>query len=162
MANMKKLHVILLTTSLLVFGTAQVATYTQAFAEEEAAKGDAKKKSADDVSGGRFSGDPIYVHIAPLVLPVINDKGVEQIVSIILDVQVKDFDAADAMHTNMPRVMDALMSSLYGSLGQESLRGGKLVNVGKVKSKAIAAIGKVVGADNIRDVLVQGVAQRML
>src|ERR1700729_1579363 len=49
---------------------------------------DAKKKGSDDVSGGRFVGDPIYIHVAPLVLPVINENGVEQLVTILFSIQV--------------------------------------------------------------------------
>ena len=122
----------------------------------------AKKKGNEDVSGGRFAGDPVYVHIAPMVMPVISDQGVEQLVTIIIDVEVKDFDVADNMHTNMPRVNDALMRALYGGFGQGSLRNGKLVDVNRVKVKATAALNEIIGNDGIRDVLVQGIAQRML
>ncbi len=143
----------------LMLGAFTLAIPLHSFAAEE---GGGEKKKDDDVSGGRFQGDPIYVHIAPMVLPVINDTGVEQLVTIILDVQVKDFNAADDMHTNMPKVMDALMRALYGGLGQGALRNGKLVNVAKVKAKSIGAVGEVIGPENVRDVLVQGVGQRML
>jgi hypothetical protein len=95
------------------------------------------------------------------VLPAIDDNGVEQLVTIIFDVQVKDFDAADDMHANMPRVMDSLMRALYGGLGQGSLRSGKLANINKIKNKAIDAVGEVLGKDKVLDVLVQGVSQRM-
>ena len=33
--------------------------------EEEGAK-----KAPDGISGGRFAGDPLYVHLAPMVLPI--------------------------------------------------------------------------------------------
>ncbi len=147
----------------LMLGVLTLATPLHSFAAEESGgEGGGDKKKGDDVSGGRFRGDPIYVHISPMVLPVINDTGVEQLVTLIIDVQVKDFNAADDMHTNMPKVMDALMRSLYGGLGQGTLRNGKLVNVAKVKNKAIGAVGEVIGPDNVLDVLVQGVGQRML
>lgn len=120
------------------------------------------KDAAKDVSGGRFAGDPVYVHMAPMVLPVISDQGVEQLVTFQIDIEVKDFDVADHIHTIMPRVVDSLMRALYGGLGQGSLRRGKLVDVTKIKAKATAAISEVVGAEGIRDVLIQGVAQRML
>ena len=173
---MKKSALPLLIGALFAFVVFLTGVVPRAFAQDAAPtdktdaskpdtpkSGDAKKKDgAEDVSGGRFAGDPIYVHIAPMVMPVINDKGVEQLVTLILDVQVKDFDAADAMHSNMPRVQDALMRALYGGLGQGTLRNGKLVDVTKVKNKAVAAVGEVIGADNVRDVLVQSVSQRML
>ncbi|MFY9288242.1 MAG: hypothetical protein WAO98_07040, partial [Alphaproteobacteria bacterium] len=86
----------------------------------------------------------------------------EQIITFQLDVEVKDFDTADKMHSMMPRVVDSLMRALYGGLGQGSLRNGKLVDVSKIKAKATAALKETVGADEIKNVLVQGVAQRML
>jgi flagellar basal body-associated protein FliL len=157
----------------LVLGSMSTVVCTTAYAEEEgapAAKADAGKKEeggekgkkSEDVSGGRFAGDPVYVHIAPMVLPVISDAGVEQLVTIVIDVEVKDFDVADNIHSNMPKIMDALMRGLYGGLGQGSLRNGKLVDVSKVKAKATSALQAVVGEGGIKNVLVQGVSQRML
>jgi flagellar basal body-associated protein FliL len=168
---MRKNFLPLLIVGLLALVVTQMAPAPHAFAEEAAAKkgdsaksdeGGKSKKGADDVTGGRFVGDPIYVHIAPLVLPIIADDGVEQLVTLSFDVQVKDFDAADDLHTNMPRVMDSLMRALYGGLGEGTLRNGKLANVAKVKNKATEAVGEVIGNDKIVDVLVQGVSQRML
>lgn len=120
-----------------------------------------KKKGEDDVSGGRFAGDPVYVHLSPMVMPIITDNGAEQLVTFTIDIQVKDFDTADNIHSNMPRVVDALMQALYGGLGQGSLRNGKMVDVAKIKAKATEAITSVIG-DGIKDVLIQGVSQRML
>ena len=97
-----------------------------------------------------------------MILPVITDNGAEQIVTLQITIQVTDFDAADTVHSNMPKVMDSLMRALYGGLGNGDLRNGQLIDVAKVKSKAIAAVGEAVGADNIRDVLIEAVAQRRL
>ncbi len=130
--------------------------------KDNAGSEDGGKKNPEEVSGGRFAGDPIYVHIAPMVMPIITDSGVEQLVTIVIDIQVKDFDTADVLHSNMPRVMDALMRSLYGGLGEGNLRNGKLVDITKIKSKAAHALSDLFTGDAIKDVLIQGVAQRML
>ena len=163
---------------LIILGVAVASAQVHAQEVETSLKPDAAPKEGDkkaegedatkpskgpkDVSGGRFTGDPVYVHLAPMVLPVISDEGVEQIVTFQIDIEVKDFDVADHIHTIMPRVVDALMQSLYGGLGQGSLRHGKLVDVTKIKAKATSALNDVIGADSIKDVLIQGVAQRML
>jgi hypothetical protein len=97
-----------------------------------------------------------------MVLPVITDNGAEQIVTLVIDIEVKDFDTADNLHTQMAKVNDSLLRGLYGGLSEGDLRNGKIVNIGKVKNRATAAIGAVVGKDNIRDVLIQGIAQRVL
>ncbi|HUY68178.1 MAG TPA: hypothetical protein VMV79_02635, partial [Alphaproteobacteria bacterium] len=106
--------------------------------------------------------DPIYVHLQPLVLPIINASGAEQIVTLIVTIQVKDFDTADTIQSHMPVVRDALMRALYGGLGDGDLRDGYMVDVAKVKAKATAAIDSVIGAAGIRDVLIEDVGQRML
>ncbi|MBV8061560.1 MAG: hypothetical protein JO126_08700 [Alphaproteobacteria bacterium] len=134
----------------------------QATSGEGGGESGAKKKGGDeDVSGGRFKGDPVYVHLAPIVLPVIADSGVEQLVTVQIDVEVKDFDVADNIHTNMPKVRDSLMRALYGGLGNGSLRNGKLVDVTRIKSKALTALNDAIGS-GVLDVLIQNVAQRML
>ena len=125
-------------------------------------KKESKKKGEEDISGGRFAGDPIYVRISPMILPIINDDGVEQLVSLMVTVNVVDNDAAMALHKNMPRVMDALLRHLYGGLDESFLRNGKLVNIPKIKSKAISAISEIIGKENVHDVLVESISQRML
>jgi flagellar basal body-associated protein FliL len=92
----------------------------------------------------------------------LSDSGVEQLVMLTLDIEVKDFDAAEQVRARMPRIRDALMRRLYGGLGSGNLRNGKLIDVSKIKAKATTAITDVVGKDTVRDVLVQGVSQRML
>lgn len=180
---MKKSRLLLTLCALAAFGTAQLLpTHVWASSEGghgggggghgggekaegghgEGKKDDKKGKEENDVTGGRFEGDPIYVHIAPMVLPVINDRGVQQLVMLTLDIEVKDFDAAEEVRGRMPRIRDSLMRNLYGGLGSGNLRNGKLVDVTRVKAKALTAISEVVGKDLVRDVLVQGVSQRML
>ncbi len=50
--------------------------------------GGKKSKGPKDVSGGRFAGDPVFIHMDPLILPVISDKGVEQIVTIQMSLEI--------------------------------------------------------------------------
>jgi flagellar FliL protein len=131
--------------------------------EKKDEKKDAKKDKGDsDITGGKFDGDPIYVHLQPLLLPVISDQGAEQIVTILIDVQVKDMRIADDMHSNMPRVKSAVFEALYGGLGDGSLRVGSSINLPKVKTQIATTLGKTMGADKINDVLIQAIAQRLL
>jgi flagellar basal body-associated protein FliL len=155
-----------MTVSTLPVWAAEEAAPPKAEGSKDAAKGGeegaAKPKAPEGVSGGRFAGDPVYVHLNPMVLPVISDAGVEQLITVVIDIEVTDFDVADKIHSHMPQVMDSLMTSLYGGLGQGSLRHGKLVDVSKIKAKATTAMESVVGPDAIKNVLVQSVSQRML
>ncbi len=167
---MKKLPFVFFLLSFLALGSMQNAFVSPAFAAhgakksegEKSEKGESKKKSGEEITGGRFAGDPIYVHIAPMTLPIISEDGVEQIVSLIISVHVKDLETANTLHRNTPRVTDSLLRHLYGGLDEGTLRKGKLVNLPKIKKKAIEAIGEIVEPDKILDVLIEGVAQRML
>lgn len=125
---------------------------------------DTKSKGKGDgaIFGGRFKGDNIYVHIEPLVLPIITDNGAEQLVTVLIDLQVRNFDAADNVHSNMPRVRDAIMQALYGGLADGALRTGNMLNIAKVKSKISASLEKTLGQNLIDDVLIQAIAQRKL
>src|ERR1700722_9960523 len=49
-----------------------------------------KKKAPTDVTGGHFAGDPVYVHLSPIVLPILGDTGPEQLVTVVIAIQVKD------------------------------------------------------------------------
>lgn len=156
--------------SLLALGGMQIPLAHPSVASEKAKsegeKGEKGKKKEgkeeEDITGGRFEGDPIYVHVKPLILPIINDQGVEQIVSLIVDIHVKDSGTADTLHKNMPRVVDALLRHLYGGLEDGTLNKGKLVNLTKIKAKAVDAISEIVDRQSVVDVLIEGVSQRML
>ena len=166
----KSLILALLLTAFTVVLAPTVRAAESAEAPKEAPKKEAPKKEEGgeaksvpkDISGGRFAGDPVYVHLSPMILPVITDTGAEQIVSLQITIEVTDFNSADTIHTNMPKVMDALMRALYGGLGNGDLRNGQLIDVTRIKTKATTALGEAVGADNIRDVLIEAVAQRRL
>jgi len=168
---MRKISFTFFLLGLLTIGGLEIQNAAPALASEKGSlhdegesedKKNKKDEEDNDISGGRFEGDPIYVHIKPMIIPVINDNGVEQIVSLILDIHVKDSRTADTLHKNMPRVVDALYRYLYGSLEDGSVKKGKLVNVTKIKSRAVLAVSEVAGRENIVDVLVQAVSQRML
>src|SRR5438046_2004267 len=77
-----------------------------ALAEEHGEHGGEKSKK----EGDERLGENTYVHLSPLVLPVINENGAQQLVTLVIDLQVKDFNAADTIHSNMPRVQDAIMT----------------------------------------------------
>ncbi|MFA5041406.1 MAG: hypothetical protein WC464_07220 [Bdellovibrionales bacterium] len=161
---MRKLPLSFLFLGFLAFCAGQSPS---AFAAEHGAKSNGEKsegskKEDDNISGGRFEGDPVYVRIVPLTLPIISSNGVEQIVSLIITVHMKDLEKANLLHKNMPRAVDSLLRHLYGGLDEGTLRNGKIVNIPKIKRKAKAAIEEIIGKGTVEEVLVEGVSQRML
>lgn len=119
--------------------------------------GDKDKPDKDRAPGGGS-----YVHLQPMFLPVVSDSGAEQIVTLLIDIQVKDSDAALKIHQKMPRVQDSILQALYGGLGDGSLRKGHVVDIPKIKTKIVAVLDRIIEGHVIQDVLIQGVAQRTL
>lgn len=129
---------------------------------KEGGKKDKDKDKDNTITGGRFDGDPVYVHLRPLLLPVVTQSGAEQLVTMIVDLRVTDLKVANELNENMPRVRDALMQELYGGLGTGVLRNGTLVDVGKLKSKIMRAMVKLRGEGDVQEVLIESLAQRKL
>lgn len=159
--GMKKIFLPLLVFFLFSGASLAVAPHAVA-SEKKASQEKGEEKEPETITGGRFSGDPIYVHIKPMVLPVINEDGIQQLVSLILAIHVKDQKTAERLQRNMPRVIDALYRNLYGALGEGTLTDGKMANIRKIKSKSVQAMSELVDKENIVDVLVQAISQRML
>lgn len=120
----------------------------------------AEKGSAPKETEGRDGS--VYIHLQPMILPIVGDDGAEQIVTLLIDLQVKDYSVSEKIRQKMPRVQDTILRSLYGGLGDGSLRQGDQVDIVKIKGKIRAAIDASMGEKVIDDVLIQAVGQRTL
>jgi len=122
----------------------------------------AKKPVVEDVTGGEFEGDPVYIHMRPLVLPMITKKGAEQLVTLIVDLQTKDYETAMGMHTTMPRLKDSIIRVLYKGISDGSLRNGGSLDLDQIKQEIKAAVNHTYTEDSVVTVLIQAVSQRKL
>lgn len=120
----------------------------QAFAES------AEKPSVD-------ANAPIYVEIAPFIVPVLGASGPEELVSMIITLELAPGEDREAyVKQRLPRLNDAYVQTLYGALDRRTVKRGGLVDVTLVKEKLIKATDRVLGEGYVKDVLVQAVAQR--
>lgn len=118
------------------------------------AEGDDDKAKAED------DARPHYVKITPIVVPVITDKGVEQTISLIVALEVKDKKTADDIIKVSPRLSDAFLQDLYGAIDRKYLVKSGVVDVSRVKTKLQTAANRVLGDGVVQSVLVQAVSQR--
>ncbi len=102
-----------------------------------------------------------FVRLAPLVVPVIGPRKVEQFVTIVVTLEVIA-EKAPMVSARQPKVVDAFLTTLYGALDDKSVMNGNLVNIPAVKEKLTAAVTRVVGDGVVQTVLVQVVTQRNL
>ena len=105
------------------------------------------------------SGEKDYVDLTPLSVPVINDAGLIQQVSVAVSLECP-MGKRDQVNAFKPRLMDAYLRELYGALGSgRVMMRGNVVDVEAIKTRLGTVTQKVVGPDLVSDVLLQSVHQ---
>lgn len=114
---------------------------------------------AEDKAEEKKAGTFEYVDMNPLTVPVINEKGVVQQVSLAISLECA-MGKRDSVNIYKPRLMDAYLRELYGALGSgRAMMQGNIVNVEELKSRLTIVTQRVVGPDLVSDVLLQSVHQ---
>ncbi len=103
--------------------------------------------------------NPSYVKLDPLVVPIVNDDGASQVVSLLITLEVMAATDIPKIETLKPRVKDAMIINLYGLLNERAAVQNGVLQVSYVKKHLTAAIEKVVGEGVLKDVLLQMVQQ---
>lgn len=100
-----------------------------------------------------------YVDLNPISVPVINDKGIVQHVSLSISLECAA-GKRDTVNMFKPRLMDAYLRELYGALGSgRAMMKGNVVNVEDLKTRLTTVTDRVVGSDLVEGVLLQSVNQ---
>jgi flagellar basal body-associated protein FliL len=116
-----------------------------------------KGKSSEFTAGEDGSR---YITMAPMILPVLNDKGIEEIVSVVVSLEVKDQEKMEKVNRLVPKLKDAYMRALYGKLESKAYRNGQFLDINRLKIKITSVTHTIVGHGEVDDVLIQGVNQR--
>lgn len=127
------------------------AALTEAAAEKHAAGAEAEAAAAPVVE---------YVKIDPIILPIIDDSGLSQVMTIVITLEVPDVAAADGARQMSPRLKDAIIQDMYGVLSYKSAMKDGVINATKLKSRLNELTKKILGEDKVKDVLLQVVNQR--
>lgn len=101
-----------------------------------------------------------YVRMEPLILPVLDEHGVSQVVSLVVVIEVEDSAAADRVDLMSPRLKDAYLQYLYGALSRRTVLEGGVLRIDIVKRLLNEVTTKVLGDGVAHDVLLQTVQQR--
>jgi flagellar protein FliL len=127
--------------------------HTDEKAEDHAAKDEGGKGEHGEAKG------PTYVKMEPMVVPIIDNDGVTQVVSMVITFEVKDDPAAAEVEHMKPRIKDAFIQNLYGMLNQQAIMEKGVIKVGYIKKRLTDISAKVMGDDVIKEVLLQTVQQ---
>lgn len=161
---MKKI-VLILVALLLIGGIGGGAyMYFGQPAEASVEKGDVSaqaKKEADEKEKAEADAKVAFVKIDPLTLPVVGKDGVVQIINISVTLEAKDAEIAKEIEKFAPRLKDAYIQEMYGTLSRkEGMDEVGVIEVNKIKSRLNKITTKVLGEDKVTDVLLQAVQQR--
>lgn len=114
--------------------------------------------------GGDSGGASVleYVKLDPLLLPVIDQDGLQQVVSLIVAIEVDGVSNADKVKSMKPRLTDAYIQDVYGILNEHAAMKDGVIQVKKLKQRLNDVTAHVVGDDIDAEVLLQVVQQRPL
>ena len=101
-----------------------------------------------------------YVELSPLLLPIVDQRGVSQVVSLVVSLEIGDATMVDKVTRLSPRLTDAYIQDLYGVLNYKAALEGGVIQVGEVKRRLNVITHKLMGEGVINDVLLQVVSQR--
>lgn len=117
--------------------------------------------------GGEASPPPEfeYYQVPPVMLPVINELGAVQQVSLAISLECP-FGKKGELAAYGPRLVDAYISDLFAALGAGHIMlRGEVVDVARLKERLTAVTEKVLGEEgkaNMRGLLIQAVQQHKI
>ena len=157
--------VILAVAGVLILGGAGAGAYfffmkpAQASVGETAEHAEAKEAGKD---GGHGKGNIAYVELDALILPIVDQKGVSQTVSMVVTIEVSSTEAAAKVTEFGPRLKDAYIQEMYGVLNKNEALVDGVVQVNQIKERLTSISHKVMGEGVVEDVLLQAVQQRRM
>lgn len=122
------------------------------------------KEDVSIITGTQFAeeGDPVYLNLPPLVIPIINDSGAQQLVSMLIDLQVRNVESAELLKSKDPILKDALVTAMYKGLSDGTMRNAAALDIPAIKNQIKITVNEIFDGDHVLHVLIQAVSQRKL
>lgn len=105
-------------------------------------------------------GGKEYVEMKPLMLPVIDNYGVSQVVSLVISLEVDGVFDADKVKEMSPRLTDAYIQNMYGAMNESVGIKNGIIQVGIIKDRLNGVTSDVLGDEVHAEVLLQVVQQQ--
>lgn len=122
---------------------------------------DGHSKDSDDKHGDGHGGAHMaYIEMSPLLLPIIDEYGISQTVTITIALEVSDADNVAGIESMKPKLNDAYIQDMYGVLNEHAALKRGVLQVGMVKNRLHRVTNDVLGNDKVDAVLLKMVNQR--
>lgn len=112
------------------------------------------------LAASKKEGGKEFVKLNPLILPIIDNDGVQQVVNLVVTIEVDDSAGAEKVRSVSPRLTDAYLQDMYGILHKHAALKGGIIQLAMIKERLNKITHKVVGEDIHTEVLLQHVEQR--
>lgn len=126
--------------------------------EVKKAEHEAKAKEAEH--GAEEASAEEFVPMDVIILPIIDETGVTQTVTLMVSIAAPSKEAADEVKRLAPRLKDAFIQDMYGALNRKNAMQNGVLQVDAIKARLNRASVRVLGQDKVNDVLLQIVQQR--
>lgn len=117
-----------------------------------------KEKKKEHNKGGYVE----LVELDPLVLPIVDNNGVSQTVSMVIALEVWSAEDAGTVAMMFPKLKSAYIQDMYGMLSRHATLKGGVIQVSDIKRRLSRISDDVLGEDVVSEVLVQVVQQRAI
>lgn len=101
-----------------------------------------------------------FVNLTPIILPIIDNTGVSQVVTLVVSLEVNGDENAEYATNMMPRLKDAYIQDMYGVLNRKASMEGGVIKVDQLKERLNRVSTAILGEDKVNSVLLQVVNQR--
>lgn len=161
--------IIIIVVALLLLGGGGAGAYFYFQKPAEAASGDAATATADShgkdekkhaAKGGGHGAGMKYVELDPLILPIVDNNGLSQSVSLVIALEVADDATAKQVEGMSPKLKDAYIQDMYGMLNEHAALKGGVIQITDIKNRLNKITHEVMGEDVVHEVLLQVVQQR--
>ncbi len=156
---MKMAMIALIAVLLLGGGAAGAYFYFDKPAEASGGPVDEVKKAEHEAKEAEAAKVQEFVGLDVIVLPIIDESGVTQTVTLVVTLEVPDAAAAEEAKRFSPRLKDAFIQDMYGALNRKNIMNKGVLQVGLVKERMNRISKKVLGPEKVNDVLLQVVQQ---
>ena len=116
----------------------------------------AASEKKEEGAGGAME----HVKMDPLILPVIDQDGLSQVLSVVVVIEVEGVFNADKVKAKSPRLKDAYIQDMYGVLNEHAAMKNGIVQVNIIKERLNTITDDILGDEINADVLLQAVQQR--
>lgn len=104
-----------------------------------------------------------YLDMDPLVLPVVDARGISQSIHISISLELADGTDKETLKRYQPRLADAYLNEMYGTLGEGfGLTPTGVLDIPYLKERLTAITTEVLGDGLVTNVLIQAVHQQPL